>query len=241
VRGRAVGAVEILVIDQNAARAARARIGNGDGHTAIAIRTRIVPAPWGVPDKAILRAARPITDPALEGLLRLVPADAFVCSLVDASAAGLRIDLARVWDARAALREEPVDMERIASVVASLSAPRAFWVPARVLAARAGVPIPPELLSLAPDDLRQRRLERVAGRRLFRERSASPMAEWSFRWAWPVLASGSTSDFGRRLPSAVARAARELPSAWRELGGCGVSGAFRDARRVVATWSSSSR
>jgi hypothetical protein len=237
-RGRAVGTVEILVCDRNAARAARAAIRNGTGQPVIAIRTGISPAPWGLPDAEILRAARPLADPALEGLQRLAPADALLCALVEGSAAGLRLGLEMVWDARAALREEPVDVERIAGLVAALSAPRAFWVPARVLATQAGIPIPEALLTRAPDDRRQRRLERVAGRRLFRDRPANPMAEWSFRWAWPVLASGSASDLGRRLPSAVARAARELPSAWREIGGSGVSGAFRDARRVVAAWSS---
>ena len=240
-RGRAVGVVEIVVSGRNAARAARARMQNGAGRSAITIRTRIVQAPWGLPDEEILRAARPMTDPALQGLQCLAPADVFVCSLVEASAAGLRMGLETVWDAWAALRKEPADVERIASLVASLPASRAVWVPARVLAARAGVPIPEELLARAPDDLRQRRLERVAGRRLFRARSANLMAEWSFRWAWPVLASGSASDLGRRLPSAVARAARELPSAWREIGGSGMSGAVRDARRVVAAWSSNAR
>lgn len=239
-RGRAIGAIEVVVSDRDAARAARARIDDGAGHGAIAIRTRIAPAPWGLPDEGILRAARPMPDPALEGLRRLAPADALVCALVGASAEGLRMGLETVWDAEAALREEPVDIERIADVVASLAASRAFWVPARVLAARAGVSIPEELLSRAPDDLRQRRLERVAARRLFRARPANVMAEWSFRWAWPVLASGSASDFGRRLPSAVARAARDLPSAWSEIGAEGFAGAIREARRIRAAWASSS-
>lgn len=176
--------------------------------------------------------------PGLDGLRRLAPADALVCTLVAASADGLRVGLDTAWDARAALREEPVEVERIARLVASLPASRAFWVPARVLAARAGVPFPEELLANSPRDPRQRRLERVAERRLFRAGSARPVAEWSFRWAWPVLATGSAADLARRLPAAAACAARELPSAWREIGGNGVSGAVRDARRVVAAWSS---
>ena len=134
-----------------------------------------------------------------------------------------------------------MDIDRIAKIVASLPASRAFWVPARVLAARAGVPIPAALLSRAPDDLRQRRLERVAVRRLYRDRASVPIAEWSFRWAWPVLASASASDFGRRLPSALVRAARELPAAWREIGAGGMSGAVRGARRAVGVWTSEGR
>jgi hypothetical protein len=145
------------------------------------------------------------------------------------------------WDAGAALRAEPLDIGRIADVIDSLAAPRAFWVPARALAARAGVPIPEELLCRAPGDLRQRRLEHVAGRRLFQARSANGIGEWSFRWAWPVLASGSASDFGRRLPSAIARAARDLPSAWSEVGAGGVAGVVREARRIRQVWASAAK
>lgn len=240
-RGRAVSAIEIVVSDRDAARAVRERIENGAGPAAIAIRSRIAPGPWGLPDEEILRAARPLPDPTLYGLRRLAPADALVCALVGASAEGLRAGLETAWDALAALGEERVDVQRVAKLVALLAAPRAFWVPARVLAERVGVPIPAEILARAPDDRRQRRLERVAGRRLFRAGSGSPMAEWSFRWAWPALAADTASDFRRRLPSAAARAARDLPTAWREIGANGMAGAVREARRVVGNWTAEAR
>ena len=239
-KGRAVGAVEIVVSDRTAARAARAGAGNGSGPSQIAVRMRIAPAPWGMPDSRFLQAALPISDPALAGLRRLTPADALVCTLVGASAAGLRSGLEAAWDAWAAMREGPLDIERVAEVVDSLPASRAFWVPARVLGARAGLPIPEALLSRAPDDLRQRRLENVAARRLFRARPSKAMAEWTFQWAWPLLASGSASDFRRRLPSAVVRAARDLPTAWSEMGAGGVVSAVREARRIRGAWTSNS-
>lgn len=238
--GRAVRAIEIVVRDRNAARVARARIQNG-ARGAITIRTRIATPPWAFPDDEMLLAAVPMADPALEGLQRLAPAEVLVCTLVGASAAGLRMGLETVWDAQAALRSGAMDIERIARQVGSLPASRAFWVPARVLAAWAGVAIPAEILSRAPDDLRQRRLERIAERRLFRDRTPAPVAEWSFRWAWPVLASTSASDIGRRLPSALARAAWELPGAWGEIGAGGMAGAFRQARRVARDWASEGR
>jgi pyruvate-formate lyase-activating enzyme len=237
---RAVGEIEVVVRDPHLARLARARIAEGVAMSGIEIRTRIAPKPWGLPDGEILEAARPLPEQEMQGLLRLTRSDALLCALVTASAEGLRMGLETIWDAHAALRGEPVDVERIFALVASLPAPRSFWVPARVLAARAGVPIPAELLSRAPDDLRQRRLERLAGRRLYRVRSANRIGEWSFRWAWPVLASGSAFDFGRRLPSAIARAARDLPSAWSEVGAGGVAGAVREARRMRRVWSSNS-
>ena len=130
------------------------------------------------------------------------------------------------------------EMSRSAALVSSLAAPRAFWVPAAVLAKRVGVPIPQEIFAGAPGDRRQRRLERVAARRLFRDRHGSPMAEWSFRWAWPALATGTSSELGRRLPAAAVRASRELPAAWREIGAEGLAVALRQAGRVVESWRS---
>jgi hypothetical protein len=178
----------------------------------------------------------PMADPALEGLQRLAPAEALVCTLVGASAAGLRMGLETAWDAQAALRNGAMDIERIARLVASMQAARAFWVPARVLALTARVAIPAELLSRAPDDLRQRRLERIAERRLFRHPTSAPLAEWSFRSAWPLLASTSAVEYGRRLPSALARAAWELPGAWGEIGAGGMAGAIRQAGRGARVW-----
>ena len=46
---------------------------------------------------------------------------------------------------------------------------------------------------------------------------------------------------GRRLPSAAARAARELPAAWHDIGVDGVRGAVREARRVAGAWTAETR
>jgi hypothetical protein len=238
-RGRAVRAIDVVVRDPDAVRAGRASLENGSGPVAIRIRSGIASGPWGVPEAKILAAATPLPDPRLAGLRRLSPPDALVCALVGASVGGLRAGLETAWDALAALGVTAIDVERIQALVEALAAARAFWVPARVLAAKIGVPIPAEILARAPDDRRQRRLERVAARRLFRVGSGSAMAEWSFRWAWPALAAGSASEVGRRLPAAAARAARELPSAWREIGANGMANAFREARRVTGAWTSS--
>ena len=238
--GRAVGEIEVVVGDPATARRVRSEIENGAGPAPIAVRSEIAPPQWGLPEVEILRATRPLPDPALDGLRRLASSDALVCALVGASAKGLRAGLEVAFDAWAALGDEP-DPARIASLVARLKSPRAFWVPARVLATRVGVPIPAEILAGAPHDRRQLRLERVAARRLFRQGSGSAMAEWSFRWAWPALAGDSTSDVGRRLPSAAARAARDLPTAWRDIGADGVRGAVREARRVVGAWTAETR
>jgi hypothetical protein len=160
--------------------------------------------------------------------------------MVGAFVGGFRAGIEAAWDAWMALREG-LDFERVASLTASSSAPRAFWVPVRVLARQAGVPFPPRIFDSAPRDRRQRRLERIAARRLFRSRPASPVGEALFRWTWPALASGTRADFGRRLPNAVTRAALELPGTWREIGAGGMRNAFREARMAVEAWTSGPR
>ena len=238
---RAVRAVEVVVSDEESARIALRACTDRDALANVAIRTRIAPLEWGLPETAILAAATPLPDRALQGLRRPSPSGALVCALVGASVGGLRGGLEAAWDTWMALRGEALDPDQVLSLVDALQAPRAFWVPARVLTQQVGVPIPREILDGAPRDRRQARLERVAARRLFRSRPASPMAETLFRWAWPALATGTRTGFGQRLPSTAVRAVRELPSAWREIGGSGVSGAIREARRVVATWGSEAR
>jgi pyruvate-formate lyase-activating enzyme len=235
---RAVGTVEVVVSDAESALTARRACVNGDGAGAVAVRTRIAPREWGLPLESILAVATPLPDDALDGLHRLPPSEALVCGMVGASVGGLRAGLEAAWDAWITLRGKGLDIGRVASLVASLSAPRAFWVPARVLADHAGVPFPLEIFDGAPRDRRQRRLERLAVRRLFRAHAGSPVGEALFRCTWPALASGTRVDFGRRLPNVLTRAARELPVAWREAGAGGMSDAVREARRVVGTWRS---
>jgi pyruvate-formate lyase-activating enzyme len=202
----------------------------------VAVRRSIGQGPWGLPD-AMLEGARPV--PGLEGLRCLDPSAALVSVMVAAAARGLRGGLEAGWDASVALRAG-VDVERVLALVRAMRAPRAFWVPLRALADRVALPVPAGILDHAPDDARQRRLEALAAR-LFAYGPGSPMADTLFGWAWPALAAGSRAGFGRQLPATAARAARGLPRAWRMVGDGGVSGAFREARRVVEAWNAGPR
>ena len=240
-RGRAVRDIDVVVRDRVAAQSIRSVVENGWAPVSIRIRSEIAPRSWGVPDAEVLAAATDLPDPALAGLRRLSREDGLVCALVCASVGGLRSGLEVAWDVSVALDGGAIDVGRILSRVEALAAPRAFWVPANVLAEKLGVGIPPEVLVRAPRDERQRRLERVAARRLFRTGKGSAMGEWSFRWAWPALAAGPVGDVGRRVPSAAARALRDLPTAWSEIGAHGVTGAFREARRIGTRWTSAER
>jgi pyruvate-formate lyase-activating enzyme len=207
------------------------------GRAAIAVRRSIGQGPWGLPE-AMLEGARPV--PGLEGLRCLDPSAALVSVMVAAAARGLRGGLEAGWDAGVALRAG-VDAERVLALVRAMRAPRAFWVPLRALADRVALPVPERILDQAPDDARQRRLEALAAARLFAHGPGSPMANTLFGWAWPALAAGTRAGFGRQLPATAMRAARDLPRAWREAGSGGMSGAFREARRVVEAWNAVTR
>ncbi|HUF88399.1 MAG TPA: radical SAM protein [Gemmatimonadota bacterium] len=236
---RSVRAIEVVVDPRIAARLG-APSGAGARSLPVAIRTRLSPAEWGLPEEEMIGAAHPIDPPGLEGLRRLLPTDALIHGLVEASARGLRGGLETAWDARAALRlAGEFDVERAAAIVGAMATRRAFWVPARALAEGTGLPIPASFLTLAPDDARQRRLERIASARLFATGPSGPVAERLLRWAWPALAADSAAGVARRLPAAAVRAAREVPSAWREIGRReGLSGAVREAGRAVRVWTS---
>ena len=235
--GRSVRAIEV-VVDSRTAEELGAPPGDGIVALPVAIRTRFSPAHWGLPEAELGHASRPLEGPDLEGLRRLAPTDALVHAMVTAAARGLRGGLEAAWDARAALRaDEEVDVERAAAVVGAMAAPRAFWVPARVLAGSVGLPIPASFLARAPDDPRQRRLERIAAGRLFAPGPSSPVVESLLRLALPALAAGSAAGVVRRLPLAAARAAWDARSAWREIGRHGGwLGAVREAGRAARVW-----
>jgi hypothetical protein len=182
----------------------------------------------------MLEGARAV--PGIDGLRCLEPSAALVSVMVEAAARGLRGGLEAAWDARIAL-EAGVDVGRVLDLADAMRAPRAFWVPLSVLVREIGLPVPERILSRAPDDRRQRRLEALAAARLFATGPSSPMADRLFGWAWPALATDTRAGFGWQLPATAARAARDLPRAWRETRG--VSVAYREARRVVESWTSS--
>ena len=200
----------------------------------VAIRSSIGHGPWRLPD-SMLEGARAV--PGIDGLRYLEPSAALVSAMVAAAARGLRGGLAAAWDARIAL-DAGIDVDGVLAHASAMRAPRAFWVPLRALARQVGLPVPDRLLSRAPDDPRQRRLEGLAAARLFAYGPGSPVADKLFGWAWPALATDTRAGFGRQLPATAARTARELPRAWREVGVGGMPGAFREARRIVESWTS---
>ena len=77
--------------------------------------------------------------------------------------------LKTAWDLLWALRaSSSIDWDLPASWISAGRAPRGIWATLRVLAGDLALPVPAAFLTRAPVDGRQRRLETIARRRLFR-------------------------------------------------------------------------
>jgi len=133
----------------------------------VEIHTRLVASYWGLPETEMLERARPLA--SLEALDTLDPEGLLLHSFVHCSQHCFSHGLRAAWDILAVLRDRPsLDWDRLARWVGDMRAPRAFWVPASVLSREIGLPVPPDFLRGAPRDTLERRLETIAGRRLFR-------------------------------------------------------------------------
>jgi hypothetical protein len=203
----------------------------------VEIHTRIAAPHWGLPEAEMLARARPLA----AGELATLDAEGLLLhALVHCAQHGFSHGLRGAWDALAVLRVAPeVDWDRLARWVASMRAPRGFWVPAAVLARELGLPLPPEFLRQAPRDALQRDLEAVAARRLFRVAERVEALDPVSRHGLTLLMHDSVGARARYLAAvgrwALARPARPaaagrpavgpLRQAWRH---------FRQYRRAVA-------
>jgi hypothetical protein len=94
-------------------------------------------------------------------------------AIVHASSSFFAFGLKSAFDLCVLLEANPnLDWDRLAHWANGLRAPRAFWVPMRLLARELDLDVPSSFLSLAPADPGADRLERVASERLFRATEA---------------------------------------------------------------------
>jgi hypothetical protein len=142
--------------------------------------------------------------------------------------------LKTAWDLLWVLRASPnIDWDLLASWIGASRAPRGIWATLRVLAVDLALPVPAAFLARAPVDGRQRRLEIIARRRLFRvaERAEDldPLSRQGIRW----LMHDSWLGFARYLASQIAwRRARA--TAWR--GALHRAGHAQSARAAIVHW-----
>lgn len=129
------------------------------------IHTRIMPEFWGLPEREMLDAAVPL--PALPSLSTLSPEGMILHALVHSTAHLFSVGMRAAWDCAWLIeRYGSPDSDRLLKWVDALAMPRSFWVPAAVFTP-AFFALPASIITRIPKDERQRRMERVAGVRLF--------------------------------------------------------------------------
>ncbi len=132
----------------------------------VEIHTRIMPAVWRLPERDMLATARPL--PGSGALATLGPEASALHAAVHLSASFFSFGLKTAWDLIQAVQDEAAfDWERLAAWADGSGAPRAFWVPVRVLTSGLDLPVPAAFLERAPVDAGARRAEAVAWRRVF--------------------------------------------------------------------------
>jgi len=135
----------------------------------VEIHTRLMPACWGLPERQMLERARALAADGFEPLDTLDAEGMLLHTATHASTHVFTHGLKTAWDIAFLLDREgaSLDWDRLGRWVGMTSVPRAFWTPARALAAALDLPVPQGVLAGAPADRRQRQLEIIAQRRLF--------------------------------------------------------------------------
>ena len=198
----------------------------------VEIHTRLVAPFWGLPEREVLARAEPIEG---AGSLRTLSAEGIALHAAahaaqDSFSHGLKCAWDLLWVLRTAT--DP-DWDLLAAWIGAGRASRGIWAALRVLARDLALPLPAAFLARAPADERQRRLDVIASRRLFRVFEPPEDLDPFSRQGIRLLMHDSWLGFARYLASQVAwRGAR--PAAWR--------GALRrathtpSARAALAHW-----
>lgn len=130
----------------------------------VEIHSRIMPRAWGLPERALEDSATSL--PGLPSLATLDPEGMLLHAIVHSTAHLFSYGIRAGWDASWITDRYDVSGDRLRSLVHLTAMPRAFWTPARVID-RNIVKLPSEMMRVAPQDERQRRLDRVAEARMF--------------------------------------------------------------------------
>jgi hypothetical protein len=217
----------------------------------VELHTRIMPRAWGLPERDLLRHARPV--PGSAALMTLDPEGFVLHAATHVTAHAFEGGLKAAWDVAGAIEAGPIDWARLIEWVHALRVPRAFWVPFSVMAAAVDLPIPSSVLEQVPRHRRAQSLEIVAERLLFhtveRVADANPIARtalvlllhesWTGRAAYlGHLLGGAERDARRHARRhAPAQGWRALPRhariAWRQFAQYRRAAASRDRNVAV--------
>ena len=121
----------------------------------------------GLPEAELLHDRRPTAD--WVSLDTMGPEAMAFHAVVHTSSSFFAFGLKTAWDLRVLSEANPgLDWNRVATWAGRLAAPRAFWVPIRMLARELDLGMPPAFVRHAPADPGAGRLEKVVRERIFR-------------------------------------------------------------------------
>jgi len=135
---------------------------------AVEIHTQIMSSSCGLPEQQMLSSMRSIECKDFDNLYRLDAEAMLLHTCVHATNHFFPRGLRTAWDVHWILNHFPdIDWDRVVALAKKSKISRAFWVPARLLAEELDIPIPSDVLKLAPNDANQRKLERIARAKFF--------------------------------------------------------------------------
>jgi pyruvate-formate lyase-activating enzyme len=179
----------------------------------VEVHTRLAAPFWTLPEQEVLARARPLEGTAT--LRTLSPEGIMLHAAVHTAQDSFSHGLKCAWDLSWTLYASPeVDWPLLASWIEASSTSRGIWASICVLARDLRFAIPASFLDRAPADDRQRRLELVARRRLYRVAERPEDLDSLSRQGIRLLMHDSWLAFGRYLLLQAAwRRAR--PAGWR--------------------------
>ena len=115
----------------------------------VEIHTRLMAGFWGLPERDLLQDCRPTADWA--SIDTMSPEAMAFHAVVHTSSSFFAFGLKTAWDLRVLAETHPgMDWDRLATWASRLTAPRAFWVPMRVLSRELDLGVPASFLQRAP-------------------------------------------------------------------------------------------
>jgi hypothetical protein len=160
----------------------------------VEIHTRLVAPFWRLPEREILERALSLEEfPPFD---TLGPEGQILHAVTHTAQDSFSLGLKTAWDLLWIRRSAAgIDWDLLARWARAGRAPRGFWAAVKVLAETLDLGVPAPFLAHAPADARQRRLDAVAGRRLFhaveRPDELDALSRQGLRWlmhdSWPAF------------------------------------------------------
>lgn len=138
------------------------------GPLSIEIHQTLLPRFCGLPEKTMIGSARALRAPEMRGLRVMKPEAMLLHCVMHCAKHGWSHGLKAAYDVVWICQRFPnLNWHWLARLVARTGMKRGFWTPLTVLTQELELPVPALFLAGAPNDLRARKLQKLARRQLF--------------------------------------------------------------------------